>query len=177
MKIFFDFLPLLVFFGGYVVADIYYATGACILATAIQVIWSWLKHRKVDKLLWVNFLAIVFFGGPTFFFHDKRFIMVEPTAVYWIISAGLLFSYAILRENPIRLMMDSVFDAPDVIWKRWFALWVMFFFALGVLNLLVAYGFSEDTWIKFKVFGALLFCVLLMLAQVWALSPYAREKK
>jgi intracellular septation protein len=177
MRFFFDFLPLLAFFGVYGFADIYYATGACILATIIQVIWSWCKHRKVDKLLWVNFLAIVIFGGLTLFFHDKRFIMVKPTIVYWIISAGLLFSYVILRKNPIRLMMDSVFDAPEVIWKRWFALCVIFFFALGVLNLLVAYGFSEDIWVKFKIFGALLFCVLLMLAQVLALMPYAREGK
>src|SRR5512143_353770 len=101
MRFFFDFLPLLVFFGGYAVADIYYATGACILATTIQVIWSWLKHRKVDNLLWVNFLAIVLLGGLTLVFHDKRFIMVKPTIVYWIISAGLLFSYMILRKNPI----------------------------------------------------------------------------
>jgi len=48
------------------------------------------------------------------------------------------------------------------------------FFALGTLNLRGAYGFSEDSRVKFKVFGALLLCMLLMLTQMWALIPYAR---
>jgi len=177
MKFFFDFLPLLVFFGAYAAVDIYFATGAAMVATAIQVTWSWLKYRKVDRLLWINFAAIMLFGALTLILHDKRFIMVKPTIVYWLMAGGLLISYLVFKKNAIRLMMEAHFNAPDQVWNRWVTGWVVFFFALGVLNLYVAYNFSEDVWVKFKVFGALVLSVGLMALQVWTLMPYARDEE
>ncbi len=175
MKFLFDFLPLLVFFGVYAALDIYAATAAAMGATAFQIGWSWMRHRKVDKLLWVNFAAVMIFGGLTLVLHDKRFIMVKPTIVYWLLAGGMLVSYTVFRKNPIRLMMEAHFDAPDRIWTRWFGGWIVFFLALGVLNLFVAYNFSEDVWVKFKVFGALVLTLVLMAVQIWTLMPYARH--
>ncbi len=43
--------------------------------------------------------------------------------------------------------------------------WVLFFAALGGLNLFVAYTFSEDTWVKFKVFGLLGITLAFLVAQ------------
>ena len=51
MKVLFDFFPLLVFFAAWWAVDIFFATAAAMVATTIQVIWSWLKHRKVEKVL------------------------------------------------------------------------------------------------------------------------------
>ena len=175
MKFLFDFLPLLVFFGAYAAFDIFVATGAAMAATTFQIVWSGLRPRKVDRMLWINFGAVMLFGGLTLFLHDKRFIMVKPTIVYWLMAAGLLISYAVFKKNPIRLMMEAHFDAPDRLWKRWCGGWISFFAVLGVLNLLVAYNFSEDLWVKFKVFGALTLTLLLVAVQVWTLMPYARE--
>jgi intracellular septation protein len=177
MKFLFDFMPLLVFFGAYAAVDIYFATGAAMVATAMQVTWSWLRHRKVDRLLWVNFAAIMLFGTLTLILHDKRFIMVKPTIVYWLMAGGLLVSYLVFKKNAIRLMMEAHFNAPDAIWNRWVAGWVVFFFVLGILNLYVAYNFSEDIWVKFKVFGALVLSLVVMALQVWTLMPYARNEE
>lgn len=175
MRFFLDFLPLLVFFGTYAAAGIFVATAAAMAVTVVQVLWAWFKHRKVDRLLWVNFAAIMIFGGLTLFLQDKRFIMVKPTIVYWLISASLAFSYVVLKKNPIRLMMDSFFDAPDALWRRWFWIWLLFFFVLGGINLLVAYGFSEEVWVKFKVFGVLGLCMFMTFVQIWRLMPYAKD--
>ena len=175
MKFLFDFLPLLVFFAGYAAVDIFFATGAAMAATAFQISWSWLRHKKVDKLLWVNFAAVMVFGTLTLLLHDKRFIMIKPTIVYWLMSGGMLISYAVFKKNPIRLMMEAHFDAPDRLWTRWVGGWIAFFLGLGVLNLFVAYNFSEGIWVKFKVFGALVLTLLLIGVQVWTLMPYARD--
>jgi len=176
MKFLFDFLPLLVFFGAYAAVDIYFATAAAMVATTFQIVWSWLRHRKVDRMLWINFGAIMFFGGLTLVLHDKRFIMLKPTIVYWLMAIGMLVSYYGFRKNPIRLMMDAHFDAPDRLWVRWFLAWVAFFAALGVVNIYVAQNFSEDLWVKFKVFGALALTLVLVVVQVWTLMPYARQE-
>lgn len=50
MKQFLDFLPLVVFFAFYKIYDIYAATAALIVATAIVLIYSWVRFRKVEKM-------------------------------------------------------------------------------------------------------------------------------
>jgi intracellular septation protein len=177
MKFLFDFFPLLVFFAGYAFVDIFFATGAAMAATVLQVAWSWLKHRKVERLMWINFGAILFFGGLTLLLQDKRFIMIKPSIVYWIIASALLVSHYFFHKNPIKLMMEAHFDAPQGVWTQWLLNWVGFFSVLGVVNLLVAYGFSEDVWVKFKVFGTLALTLVLAFIQTFMLMRYAREQE
>jgi len=176
MKILFDLFPLLVFFIMWLAVDIFFATGAAMVATTIQVTWSALKHRKVEKVLWINFGAILFFGGLTLVFHDKRFIMIKPTIVYWIMAGALLVAHAGFGRNFLKLMMDAQFDPPERLWKAWLYGWIAFFTGLGVVNLLVAWAFSEAVWATFKVFGALALTLALMCALVWSLMPYARPE-
>jgi intracellular septation protein len=175
MKIFFDLFPMLVFFVTWLAVDIFYATGAAMIATTLQVVWSALRHRKVEKLLWINFGAILFFGGLTLLLHDKRFIMIKPTIVYWIIASALLIANAGFGKNLIKLAMEAQFNAPDRLWKRWLFGWAAFFAVLGVVNLLVALNFSEAVWATFKAFGALTLTLALSFALVWSLMPYAKN--
>ena len=49
MKQFLDFLPLVVFFAFYKLYDIYAGTLALIVATAVVLIYSWVRYRKVGK--------------------------------------------------------------------------------------------------------------------------------
>ena len=46
MKLLFDFLPILLFFVAYKMADIYVATGVLIVVTLAQVGWTWLRQRS-----------------------------------------------------------------------------------------------------------------------------------
>ena len=74
MKQFLDFLPLVVFFAFYKIYDIYAATAALIVATAIVLIYSWVRFRKVEKMALITFVLVVVFGGLTLFFHNDEFI-------------------------------------------------------------------------------------------------------
>lgn len=65
MKQFLDFLPLVVFFAFYKIYDIYAATAALIVATAIVLIYSWVRFRKVEKMALITFVLVVVFGGLT----------------------------------------------------------------------------------------------------------------
>ena len=92
MKQLIDFIPLVVFFILYKTHDIYVATGALIIATAIQVAVTWMLYKKVEKMQLVTFVMVAVFGGLTIFLHDDNFIKWKVTIVYGIFAAGLAIS-------------------------------------------------------------------------------------
>jgi intracellular septation protein len=175
MKFLSDLFPVLLFFGAYSISrNIYLATTAAIVATVLQVGWSWFRHRKVDTMLWVSFGLIVVLGGATLLFHDKHFIMWKPTVLYWIMGVGLFIGER-MGKNGIRAMMGKQIELPDRVWSRLSLAWTTFFVFMGGLNLFVAYHFSENTWVNFKMFGVLGLLVVFAVGQSLALSKYIKE--
>jgi intracellular septation protein len=48
---------------------------------------------------------------------------------------------------------------------------------MGAANLYVAYNFSTDTWVNFKLFGGMGLMLVFVVAQALFLAPYIDEKK
>ena len=92
MKVFFDLIPVILFFIGFKLYDIFIATGVAIGATIALIIYSKLRHGKVEKMLLINGAIISILGGITLLLHDKTYIMWKPTVLYWIMAAVLLIS-------------------------------------------------------------------------------------
>jgi intracellular septation protein len=44
-------------------------------------------------------------------------------------------------------------------------MWIAFFVVSALANLYVAYNFSEDTWVNFKLFGMIGLTIVFALAQ------------
>ena len=171
MKFLFDLFPVILFFVAFKFTDIYIATGVAIVATFLQIGWVWMRRRKVDGMLWVSLVVITVFGGMTLFLHDETFIKWKPTVLYWLFGLTLLISEFGFRKNLIKVMMGKQMTLPDALWRKLMLSWVGFFIVMGVLNIYVAFNFSTDTWVNFKLFGGmglmLVFAVLqaLMLAK------------
>ena len=127
-------------------------------------------------MLWVSLGIIVVFGGATLFFHNPTFIKWKPTALYWLFGFVLLGSALILKRNLIRKMLEAQIQLPDQVWGRLNAAWACFFVAMGVLNLYVAYNFSEEAWVNFKMFGGLGLMLAFVLAQGFYLSRHMEEE-
>lgn len=177
MKILFDLFPILLFFIAFKFAGIYVATGAAIVATILQIVWTKYRHGKVDKMLWVSFAIIVVFGGATLILHDENFIKWKPTVLYWAFSVTLLLSDLLFHKNLMRNMLQEKIALPLHIWKRFNLSWSVFFAILGFINLYVAFHYSTDVWVDFKLFGFTALMLVFILAQgVW-LSKYMDEKK
>ncbi|MBV8048859.1 MAG: septation protein A [Paludibacterium sp.] len=175
MKFLSDLFPVLLFFAVYSFSrNIYLATSAAIAATALQVVWSLIRHRKVDTMLWVSFALIVVLGGATLLLHDKHFIMWKPTVLYWIMGGGLLIGQ-MAGKNGIRAMIGKQVELPDTVWRKLCYAWSAFFLLVGAINLFVAYRFSEAVWVNFKMFGVLGLLVVFAIAQSLALSRYVKE--
>lgn len=183
MKLLFDLFPVILFFAAYKLWGIYAATGAAIVAALAQVGFTWWRHRKVDTLLLVTLGLIVVLGGATLLFHDSRFIMWKPTLVNWAFALAFLGSQFLFGSRPlVERMMGAQITLPPTVWRRLNLAWVLFFAALGVANLYVAFGYALDLpqaereaiWVNFKLFGMMGLTLLFIVAQALYLSRFVQ---
>ena len=172
MKSLFELFPVILFFIAYYAYDILVATGVAIGATLFQVGWMWLKHRKVDKMMWISLAVIVLFGGATLAFQDETFIKWKPTVLYWLFAGVLWAASLFFGKNLIRAMLEKQITLPDLVWKRLNLSWVAFFLFMGLINLYIAFNFSLDTWVNFKLFGSMGLMLVFVIAQVFMLNKH-----
>ncbi len=177
MKLLFDIFPVALFFAAYKFADIYVATGVAIVANILQILWLRVTGKKVEPMMWISLGIIAVFGGATLYLHDETFIKWKPTVLYWLFAAGLLVSQIGFKKNLIRAMMEKNIALPELIWSRLNLSWVIFFIVMGVLNLYVAFNFSTDAWVNFKLFGSFGLMLVFIIGQGLMLSKHAIEEK
>ncbi|HLS87260.1 MAG TPA: septation protein A [Burkholderiales bacterium] len=177
MKFLFDLLPVALFFVAFKLWDIYVATAVAIAVTALQVGWLKLRGQRVPGMLWSSLGIIVVFGGATLFLQDETFIKWKPTVLYWLFSVVLAVSALGFRRNLIRAMLSEQLRLPEPVWERLNWSWVGFFLFMGIANLYVAYSFSTDLWVNFKLFGGMGLMIAFIIAQSLLLSKYVQEEK
>ena len=176
MKFLFDLFPVLLFFAAFKLADIYVATAVAIGATFLQIGLLALLRRKIDTMLWVSLGIIVVFGGATLALRDETFIKWKPTVLYWMFAIALGVAQ-LLGRNLIRSMLGAQIQLPDPVWRKLNWSWVAFFAFMGVANLLVAFNFSTDQWVNFKLFGGSGLMLLFVLVQAMVLARHMQEDK
>lgn len=156
-------------------APILLATAVAIVATIGQILYLLARRKKIDPMLWISLAIITVFGGATIYFHNETFIKWKPTVLYWCFGAALLFSQVIIRKNLIKSMMGKQIVLPDPIWEKLNLAWTAFFFAMGLVNLYVAYNFTTDAWVNFKLFGFMGLMLVFIVGQSLLLSKYIKE--
>jgi len=155
---------------------VFLATLVAMAATVMQISWVWMKHRKVENMLWVSLVLITVLGGLTLFLHDETFIKWKPTVLYWIFSLSLGLAPLLFERNLIRIMMEKQVTLPDPIWMRLNLAWAGFFAVMGIINLYVAQHYSTDIWVKFKMFGTLGLMLVFVVGQTLYLSRHMKEE-
>ena len=176
MKFLFDIFPVVLFFAAYKISGIYVATAVAMGATVVQILWVWLRHRKVDTMLWVSLAVIMVFGSATLILQDETFIKWKPTVLYWLFGATLAVAGFAFKKNLVRSMMEQQVALPDAVWARLQLSWIGFFVVMGALNLLVAYNFSTDTWVNFKLFGGTGLMLVFVVLQALMLAKHVDDK-
>jgi intracellular septation protein len=200
MKLLFDLFPVILFFITFKLAGlnpdltqalanhldyiadpkqlpILFATAVAIAATVAQIVWTKYRHGKVDAMLWVSFAIVGVFGGATLLLHDETFIKFKPSVLYWLFSVTLLVSNAFFKKNLMRAMLSEKIALPARVWNRLNLSWSLFFLVLGFINLYVAFNYSTDTWVNFKLFGFTGMMLAFIIAQSAWLAKYIDEKK
>lgn len=172
MKFLFDLLPVILFFVGFKLYGIFAATAIAIATTIAMIIYSKIRHGKIDKMLLINGAVISVLGGITLLLHDKTFIMWKPTVLYWLLAAVLLVSNLFFNKNYIQQIMGKMIAAPANIWNKLNLAWVIFLIGLGFLNLYIAFNYNEDTWVNFKLFGVTSLMFVFVIVQTLLLRKY-----
>lgn len=199
MKFLFDLFPVILFFASFKLAQIYpqsaevlmhlmdyqaepqqlpilLATAVAIVATLAQILWVKLRHGKVDRMLIISGCIIVFFGGATLLLHDETFIKWKPTVLYWLFGLTLTVANLFFKKNLIRSMMEQQISMPDTVWSKLNSAWAIFFIFLGCLNLFVAYNFTTEAWVNFKLFGTMILMFAFVVGQSLMISKYIVAK-
>ncbi len=210
MKQLFDFLPIVLFFivykffldlpDGLIISvnsllpvmaltpgnesdAIYLATLVAILATIIQVAFSAILLKKVEKMPIITLVLLVIFGGATLLLKDPLFIQWKPSAINGLFGIGFLLSQFIGSKPLVqRLMSKAVAIEDDSVWVKLNLSWVFFFAISGLANLIVApaidpfnFQFSESTWVDFKLFGLMGMTIAFVIGQAFYLARFMPE--
>ncbi len=175
MKFLFDLFPVALFFVAFKLFDIYVATGVAIATTALQVGFLKLRGKPVHPMLWASFAIIVVFGGATLFLKDETYIKWKPTVLYWLFGAVLAGAELLFRRNLIRAVLGEQMQLPGRVWSRLQWSWVGFFAFMGAANLYVAFNYSTDLWVNFKLFGGMGLMFLFVIGQSLLLAKYTEE--
>jgi len=201
MKFLYDFFPVILFFVAYKIFPglspetiapvnqltalgldpaasshaILFATLIAIIASFIQVSLYRMRHGRFERMHLVSLGILTLVGGATLVLRDPIYFMWKPTLLNWLFALIFLGSMWIGRKPLVERMMGGSISVPSEIWKRLNLAWVGFFILTGVLNILVAYQFSEETWVNFKMFGLLGLTVLFIFLQAFYLARYMPE--
>lgn len=175
MQLLADYFPLILFFVAFKMQGIYVATGVAIAASIVQIVWFKARGR-VSPVHWLSLAIIVVFGGATLVLQDETFIKWKPTVLYALFGAILAVGKLAFRRDLMSLLLKDV-TLPPSVWSTLTWSWVGFFAAMAVANWYVAFHFSTDTWVNFKVWGGIgLFLVFAVAQGLWLARHMPEEK-
>jgi len=169
-----EWLPLIVFFAGFKLLGIYWATALLMIACVLQLTVHRLRTGRFKTMHIITVAVVLLLGSATLLLHDRRFIQWKPTVLLALAAAVFLGSMVVGKQPIARRMLEAVFNEPLNISSRAWALinflWVGWLALLAVANIYVAWNFDESIWVNFKVFGITLAMLVFMVPQVVWLS-------
>jgi intracellular septation protein len=172
-----DFVPVALFVIVYFLSDIFVATAALMAGVTVQVLAYVALKKPVSRELKLTFWASMVFGGLTLVFRDETFIQWKPTIVNWLLAGGLVASHFFGRRNALKHLLGKQLTLVDEVWTRLNFGWACGFFLAGALNLVVAYNFSMEFWVSYKLIGgfALTFLYIVLTVLYLARKGYLQE--
>lgn len=177
-----EYFPLILFFVAYKVAGIYapaegiyVATAVAIVASVAQIAYFHWRRGRVAPMHWLSLAIIVLFGGATLLLHNDIFIKWKPTVLYWLFGMALLVGRVVFRRNLIAALLPDLV-LPEPVWGRITWAWVAFLAAMGAANLYIAFHFTIDIWVNFKIWGGIVMFMLAAVGTVASVARYLPEK-
>ena len=176
MKQILDFIPILLFFAAYKTYDIYVGTGVLMAATVVQMLILYRMDGKLQTMHKITLALVLGFGAMTLIFHDERFIKIKPTVLYTFMGVALAFALFVLKKNFLKIMLGAQMCLPDSVWRNLTLAWVAYSLFMAALNAYVAYFYTTEQWVNFKLWGYA-FPLVFLLAQGLYIAKYIDTSK
>ncbi|MDH3577979.1 MAG: septation protein IspZ [Gammaproteobacteria bacterium] len=172
MNLVFEFLPLILFLGAFLYKGIYFALVVLMIAMPIGLLVKYVRTQTFDKMYFWSTVFLLIAGALTLYFRNPLFLYWKPTVFYWVVAIVFLGSFWVGDQPLVQRFFGLVEGMPlgkitRAQWNKLNVVWVLFFVAAGLLNIFVAYNFSQETWVKFKVFGLMALTFVFMLLQTF----------
>lgn len=168
MQLLLDYIPIIAFILAYFYQDIFFATGVLMAVMPVILLVQWFLTKKLNRIYAASTALILVLGGFTLAFRNPTFLYWKPTVLNWAIAIVFLGSQWIGEKPMVKRMLGSAAELTDDQWIRLNQIWVVFFIFVGGVNLYVAYTYSEEFWVKFKLFGMLgITLVFVIIQSVW----------
>jgi len=168
MQLFIDYIPIVAFIFAYFYKDIFFATGVLMVVMPVVMVLQWLVTKKVSRMYLASTILVLALGGLTLFYRNATFLYWKPTVLNWLIAVVFLGSQWVGEKPITQRMLENAAELERPQWLKLNLAWVGFFAFAGAVNLYVAFNFSEEFWVKFKLFGMLgLTIVFVIIQSIW----------
>ncbi|MDO9321843.1 MAG: septation protein A [Pseudomonas sp.] len=188
MKLFIDFITLLLFFlvfkldprsvefagQNLQIGGIFSATAVLIAASVLVYGSLFAIQRRLEKGQWLTLAACLVFGGITLLLHDETFLKLKAPVLNGLFAMGFAGSHWFGDKLLIERMMGHAISLPQEIWRRLNLAWIGFFLFAGSANLFVAFTF-QSIWVDFKVFGSLAMTLVFLVGQGFYLARHLHD--
>jgi intracellular septation protein len=168
MQLLLEYIPIIAFILAYFYRDIFFATIVLMAVMPVILLVQWLMTKKLNRIYAASTALILVLGAFTVAFRNPTFLYWKPTVLNWAIALVFLGSQWVGEKTIVHRMLGSAAELSDAQWIRLNQIWVVFFIFVGTVNLYVAYSFSEEFWVKFKLFGMLgITLVFVIIQSIW----------
>ena len=174
LKFITDFGTLLIFFVVYSKSgkNLSAAIPPLIVATIIAVLISYIVEKKIPYIPLIGGIIVSVFGGLTSYFNNPVFLYMKPTIINGLFGLALTFERFFTKEYILKKMLGRSISLSDEGWKALTVRWILFFFALALLNEYVWRTQSEEFWVSFKVWGILPITFIFTAFQILLINKY-----
>ncbi|CAL4321834.1 Probable intracellular septation protein A [Buchnera aphidicola (Eriosoma lanigerum)] len=153
MKILLDIFSIFLFFITYHIFNIFIATIVLMIISLIVCIIHYYVYQTIDIINIINCIIIFIFGSFTIIFHNPEFIKWKITILYFLLALILILIPKMKKQTLLESILCQYYSLSNQEWKKINIIWSLFFLLCSVLNLYIAYHFSENFWVYFKMFG------------------------
>lgn len=169
-----EYGPIAAFFIAYYAADLFVATAAIMIATALALTVSYIVERRIPMMPLITAGIVGVFGGLTLWLQDEAFIKMKPTIIQAIFGA-VLIAGLLAKRLFLKSLMGAAWRITDQGWRVLTVRFSLYFFLMAALNEAVWRTQSTEFWVNFKVFGLMGLTFVFIMSQIPMLKRYAIE--
>jgi len=181
LKILNNPLTLLVVFAGvwYTTRDFVIFTSVIMAFVTLQVVLEKILHGKVPTFLFGSWGLLLPLGAMTLIFRDPAFLQWKFSIVHWLFGLILIGSRVIGKTDILRSLLSAagpeINKIDDIYWKRVNFYMASGFILLGFVNLYIMRFYDFDFWVNFKLYGVLVYNLVLTSSALFYLFSKAEK--